>query len=720
MVGVGDPIMPYLEKNRYLNLLTPLGADKLFLLAFSGHEGLSQLFQFHLSVLAENSSPLKFESLLSKSVAFGIQGDLKLKLKPRAFHGTVIQISQGARDQDFTEYELVVAPAIWALTRRFGSRLFQHLNVKDILEQIFAGFEVDDQIQGDFKPREYCTQYQETDFDFASRLMEEEGIYYFFKFVDGTHKLVLANTPQSHPDLLDAAKVIYEEVEGGGRDEERVSEWHKAQNWGSGKVTLWDHHFELPHKHLEADKTVQPTVKAGKASHKFNLGGNDALEVYENSGRYAQRFDGIDKSGGEKAADLSNIYSDNKRTAAIRIEEIEHPLLAIHGAGTHRQFTAGYKFTLQRHYDADDTYVLREVTHSAEEADFRSGGGRDKHYSNSFTCFPLALPFRPPRVTRRPLISGPLSAVVVGPAGEEIFPDKYGRVKVQFHWDREGKSDLDSSCWLRVVTPWAGKQWGMITIPRIGHEVIVEFLEGDPDRPIIIGSVYNAHQMPPYPLPAEKTKSTIKSLSSPGGGGFNEFRFEDKAGKEQIFIHAQRNQDIRVKNDLLEFVGNDSHRIVTNDHMEQVKGDQHLTVTGDQNEKIDGTVSLKAGMNYEAKVGTNYELDAGMEIYAKAGVNLVIESGTTLTLKVGGNFININPGGVFISGTMVMINSGGAAGSGAGANPTPPKPPKEADDATPGDKSAPPPEGPQPPTIYSPQAQALALASESGAPFCEL
>jgi type VI secretion system secreted protein VgrG len=256
-----------------------------------------------------------------------------------------------------------------------------------------------------------------------------------------------------------------------------------------------------------------------------------------------------------------------------------------------------------------------------------------------------------------------------------------------------------------------------VYIPRIGQEVVVDFLEGDPDRPIVIGCVYHGTNMPPYPLPDEKTKSLIKSDSSIGGGGFNEIRFEDKKGKEQLFIHAEKDQDIRIKNDLREWVGNESHLIVKKDQLEMVEGDEHQTFKGDYNKKVDGTVSLKVGMDLQQKVGMKQALDAGMEIHLKAGMNVVIESGTTLTLKVGGNFVNINPGGVFIQGTMVMINSGGAAGSGAGSSPVAPKEPQEADKAKPGKR-------PQLGSggasgALSPQAQALKSAAQSGTPFCQ-
>jgi len=407
-----------------------------------------------------------------------------------------------------------------------------------------------------------------------------------------------------------------------------------------GQYALNDFDFESP----ATDLTV-------------NVSGKGTYELYDYPGEYTKRGDGDKK-------------------VRVRLQEAETPYQVGYASSVCRAFTSGYKFNMTDHYrgSQNQAYVLTSIRHSASQGgDFRSGSDDEFHYSNSFECIPTATRFRPSRTTPEPVVQGAQTAIVVGPSGEEIFTDKYGRVKVQFHWDREGKLNEHSSCWIRVAQPWAGKQWGSIYIPRVGQEVIVDFLEGDPDRPIITGRVYNAEQMPPYELPGEKTKSTFKSNSSTGGGGFNEIRFEDKKGKEQIFIHAERNKDIRIKNDLFETIGGETHLIVEKDQLEQIKGDKHQHVKGDLNEKVDGTKSLTAGQNLEEKVSQNFALDAGTEIHLKAGMNLVIESGTMLTLKVGGNFINMNPAGVFISGTMVMINSGGSAGSGAGAQPGTPK-----------------------------------------------
>jgi type VI secretion system secreted protein VgrG len=310
--------------------------------------------------------------------------------------------------------------------------------------------------------------------------------------------------------------------------------------------------------------------------------------------------------------------------------------------------------------------------------------------------------------------------MVVGPKGEEIYTDQHGRVKVQFHWDRYGKRDENSSCWVRVSHPWAGKNWGMIALPRIGQEVIVDFLEGNPDQPIITGRVYNAASMPPYPLPDYAHLSTIKTNSTKGGGGFNEIRFDDKKGSEQLFFHAERNQDVRVKNDSFTWIGNEQHLTVKKDQFEQIDGDSHSTIKGDRNEAIKGTLSIKADMDMQEKVGMKHALDAGQEIHLKAGMNVVIEAGMTITLKAGGGFIVIGPTGVTISGTPVLINSGGSAGSGSGSSPEVPKAPKEAANAKPGkvDEATPAPQPPKPKT-YGPSATVLKLAAQNGTPFCE-
>jgi type VI secretion system secreted protein VgrG len=326
----------------------------------------------------------------------------------------------------------------------------------------------------------------------------------------------------------------------------------------------------------------------------------------------------------------------------------------------------------------------------------------EEGYSNQFTCIPAKVTFRPPRVSPKPTVQGAQTAIVAGKAGEEIWTDKYGRVKVQFHWDRRGESNERSSCWIRVAQPLAGKGWGAICLPRIGQEVIVDFLEGDPDRPIITGTVYNAVQTPPYELPKEKTKITLKSNSSKGGGGFNELRFEDKKGHEQVFMHAERDFDLRIKADRRELVGHDRHLIVRRDRLEQVDRDAHACVNRDRIQYVDRDDHLGIGGKQAIEILKSQSLrvdgDVNQEFGANASTvvagssylqatNVVLEALGGLTIKSGANFISINAAGVQISGAQVLINSGGSALSGTAGmlmDPRPPLWPEIADNADPG------------------------------------
>jgi type VI secretion system secreted protein VgrG len=670
----------YTQSNRPITVTTPLGKDALLLVGFTGHEAISRLFSFHLELLAENKKEIAFDKLLGQKISVS----LSHLDKKRFFNGICNRVSQGMRDETFTHYRMEIVPQFWFLTRRVQSRIFQHVTVPEILKKVLEGLDVSYQIQGTFEPRDYCVQYRESDFDFASRLMEEEGIFYFFKHTADGHQMLLANTPQSHADLPLDSKVIFEEMEGGTRNEYRAFSWNKVQELRSGKYTLWDHSFELPHKSLEAEEPILESVQVGEVTHKLKVGGNDKLELYNYPGEYAQRFDGVDKGGGEQASQLQKIFQDNKRTVEIRMEQEGVNAILIEGESDCRQFVSGHKFTLERHFNANGQYVLTGVQHTARmsAADYRSGGG-EFEYQNSFTCIPVALPFRPQRTIEKPTIHGSQTAVVVGPSGEEIFTDKYGRVKVQFHWDRQGKGDADSSCWIRVGQSWAGKNWGGMFIPRVSMEVIVDFIEGDPDQPIITGCVYNADMMPPYKLPDEKTKSTLKSMTTKGGNGFNEIRFEDKKDEEQIFIHGQRNLDIRiekdrfetikrdrhlqVERDKFELVKQDKHVDVTRHHYEHVKGEHHRTVDDKEAIKIGGSLSLEvaSNVNEKFKAGHNEEVTSGYHLKA---MNIVIEAMTGITLKVGGSHISINAGGIQIVGApLVTINSGGSPLSGPGA-----------------------------------------------------
>ncbi len=553
----------YSQADRPMAVSTPLGPDVLLLQQFSGSEFLSRLFRFQLEMLAESSTDIDFDQILGQSVTVTLQMP---DGSSRYLNGIVNRFSQGQRVPSamgsafFTRYLAEIVPQFWLLTRKAQSRIFQQTAVPDILKQVLTGLSVEYHLQGTYKPRDYCVQYRETDFNFASRLMEEEGIYYFFNHADGSHKMVVADTPMSHPDVPGATTAIYEVVEGGLRKEDRVQTWQKSQEIRSGKYTLRDQCFELPGQNLEAVKPTLDSVQVGTVSHKLKVAGNDALEIYDYPGGYAQRFDGVTPGGSDRASDIQNIFQDNERTVGLRMQQETTPALSISGRSTCRQFTAGHKFTLERHFNANGVYVLTQVGHFATLGDtYTTGSDTSQIYENTFECIPRALPFKPARTTPRPTVEGTQTAVVVGPLPvEQIFTDKYGRVKVQFFWDREGKFDAESSCWIRVATAWAGKGWGQINIPRIGHEVIVDFLEGDPDQPIIVGSVYNAENMPAQTLPAgRKISGLVTRTNDSTLPGSNQITCDDHKGSELIKIHGQRDMQTDIDHDERWYVKND-------------------------------------------------------------------------------------------------------------------------------------------------------------------
>jgi len=680
----------FTQDGRFMAITTPLGKDVLLLDSFSGVESISRLFHFKLGMYADSETTVAFDQLLGQKVTVTLQGK-----SPRYINGIISRFSQGQRvkgvDQNsmLVRYDAEIVPQLWLLTKNVQSRIFQRKSVPDILQEVLQGLDVSPDIQGTFEPRDYCVQYRESDFDFASRLMEEEGIYYFFKHTDSGHQMVLANTPQSHPQVSWPAPIKYEEAHGAGREDERISEWIKSQEIRTAKQTLRDHCFELPDDNLEAAKEIVNSVTAGTVSHKFKLGANSSLENYDFPGRYAQRFDGVDAGGSDEASNLQKIYQDNARTAGIRIQEEAAAGLHVQAHSDCRFLSAGYKFTLDGHFNANGAYVLTDVEHTASiEGTYAQGNQPGTVYSNVLHCIPIALPYRPQRRTPKARVEGTQTAVVVGPSGEEIFTDKYGRVKVQFFWDRQGQNDANSSCWVRVGTLWGGKQWGGVHIPCIGQEVIVAFEEGDPDQPVIVGGVYNADQMPPYALPANKTQCGLKSRSSLKGGtdDFNEMRLEDKKDSEEIYFHAQkdfnrvvenndslkvgsnkapdgsqtteiwkdRTETVKTGNEKLTVeqgnrevtvkTGNDTHTVETGNREVTVKtgNDTHNVKTGNREAKIDmGNESLKISMGNQT---TKLDLGASST-----------EAMQSITLKVGGNSITIDQTGVTIKGIIVTI-----------------------------------------------------------------
>ena len=651
------------QEGRLLRIKTGLPEGDLLLGGFSGREAISQPFLFECDLLSEDSA-VDPKAVLEKPVTIEIalpDGD------SRFINGVCRRFMQQHRRDPLTSYRAEVVPKLWFLSLSRDSRIFQEKSVLDIVETILAENNVADfdiKCTKQYPKREYCVQYDESDLDFISRLLEEEGIFYFFEHTDGKHMLVLADANSAAPDAIGTTTAHL--AEQARSSEDVVLGLQAEHSVYVGKSTLRDYNPLDPKIDLEAAQS----------------GDGRAEEIYAYPGGYTEKEEG-------------------QRYAKLRLGQAETFREVVRGSGTMRSFVCGHKFDLRNHYrpDLNQTYLLTEVRHYASAGDFFAGGESTGKYTNQFTCIPHAVPFVPPQRTPRPSVRGSQTAVVVGPAGEEIYVDKHARVKVQFFWDREGRKDEKASCWVRVSTAWAGKGWGTIEIPRIGQEVIVDFLEGNPDQPIIIGRVYNADQVPPYKLPDNKTQSGMKSRSSPGGGteNFNEIRFEDKKGDEQIYIHAEKDKQVEVENNRTENVGNDETITIGHDRTETVKNDETITIENNRtedvgadesitiggnrtesvggNEEVDiagnrtltigGNDTVDVGGNSDESIGGNQNVDVSSNFQLKAGSNITIKasggkieasSPTTIELKVGASKIKITPAGVEISGPQIKIN----------------------------------------------------------------
>ena len=629
--------------------LTTTGHTGLLFKEMSAQEELGRLFEFDVLAVAPSES-IQAEDLLGTPASVSVE---LLDGTRRHFHGLVCAMGMEGTIGRMFCYRLILRPWLWLMTRRSDTRVFQEMTLEQILKAVFNPFSDDYQFQlsGVLPKYDYCVQYRETDFDFVSRLMEQEGIYYYFRHEAGKHTMVIVNSPSAHQSGPYQETFQYRALATIPAGTEPITQWKSRREIQSGQVVLRDFDFTRPKISLE---TVSKAAR-NKASVK--------LEVYDYPGTYSTKAEG-------------------DRYSRLRVEELQARYARIDGSGPVRGLACGYRFKLAGHPRDEENQAHLAISSRVECA--YSGyetASETTSYQCHFTAMPGSETFRPKRRTAKPSVAGVHTAIVVGPAGEEIHTDQHGRVKVQFHWDRLGKSDEKSSCWVRVSSPLAGQGWGMIALPRIGQEVVVDFLEGDPDRPLITGRVYNGDQRPPYALPDHATVSTSKSRSSKGGvaGDFNELRFEDRAGQEQVWLQAQRDFHQRVKNDLsLEIHGN-QQGLVRKDRTENVDGEVQLKVGKDLLQDVTGTFSVKtgqdlvtdssmsiaqrAGTDLNAKIGKDYGLDAGVNVNIKAGVNVVIEAGVMLTLKAGGSSLVLGPAGVMVNGSMVMINSGGGAGS---------------------------------------------------------
>ncbi|HCF4482263.1 TPA: type VI secretion system tip protein VgrG, partial [Pseudomonas aeruginosa] len=566
-------------------------------------------------------------------------------------HGLVYGAAQGDAGKRLTRYRLTLVPHLAYLAQRNNQRIFQHLTVPQIVALILEehGILADAyrfQLGTRYPEREYCVQYDESDLHFVQRLCAEEGIHFHFRHSAEAHLLVFGDDQTVFPRL--GRPTAYVHDSGLVADEPVIKRFSLRLASRTTRTTRRDYDFEKPRLLLEAGNRPAADAPA-----------EPDLEDYDYPGRF------VDRQRGK----LLNQRALERHRADRRLGEgvSDQPLLV-----------SGHFLEIAEHPRAEwnDLWLLSEVFHegkqpqvleenvtsdtSASTDDFQQG------YRNRFLATPWEVFFRPPLEHPKPRVLGSQTAVVTGPPGEEIHCDRYGRVRVQFHWDREGQGDDKSSCWLRVASGWAGNGYGGIVIPRVGMEVLVDFLEGDPDQPLVSGCVYHAAHPVPYELPANQTRSVFKSLSSPGGGGYNELRIEDRKGQEQIFVHAQRDWDENIEHDQKIRVGHERHDTVEANSYSEFKAEEHHTVHGERKVELKADDHLTVGDSQHVKLGRAYLARAGREIHLKAGQKMVIEADSELTVKAGGSFIRLDASGIAISGPLARINAGGAPGSGSG------------------------------------------------------
>ncbi|MBS0394488.1 MAG: type VI secretion system tip protein VgrG [Proteobacteria bacterium] len=620
---------------------TPLGPGQLLFRGLVGREELGRPFEYQLDLLSRNPG-INFADILGKSVT------VKLALPSgdwRYFNGYVTRFAQVGMLGRYSRYTATLRPWLWLLTRTANCRIFQDLSVPKIVDQVMHAHPpalVDSKCNGDYRTWDYCSQYRETDFNFVSRLLEQEGIYYYFRHDAGQHTLVLADAPTAHDAFPGYAELPFAGHDALNPDRDGITNWELMRTIQPGIYTHDDYDFERPGVELQTTKTRQQ-------GHDF-----DHYEVYDFPGEYLKA------------------QPDGEQYATVRIEELAAQYEIAQAVTNARGLSVGSTFKLTDHPrdDQNQEYLVVAANYALEYNEYESledtaGSG----YRCSFTCMPSSRQFRPQRTTPKPSVQGPQTAVVVGPSGEEIHTDKYGRVKVQFHWDRDGKKNENSSCWMRVSQPWAGKGYGMIALPRIGQEVIVDFLEGDPDEPIVTGRVYNAEQMPPWALPDNKTQSGVLSRSTKQGAASNAnaIRFEDKKGAEQLWIHAERNQDIEVEADETHWVGHDRSKKVDHDETvnighdrtETVGNNETITIGNDRTESVGGneTVSVAGQRSVTISgadsltVGGSQTITVGGSSTETIAVNVAQTVGGTLTQTVTGAISITTPQAMSITAT---------------------------------------------------------------------
>ena len=632
------------QNDRLFTLQSPIPAEGTVVRSIEAEESLSALFRVQVQLISDEHD-LDHDDIINQRACVGIkQSDGSSQ---RYFNGFVSAFWQGEPEDRYSIYHATIVPWLWFLTLDKDCRIYQDKTVPQVVQDVFDRYGFTDYdlsgLRLNHAPWEFCVQYRESSFEFVSRLLEMEGIYYWFKHEEGRHVLMLGDSKSAHQDLPYQSEFRYERSEGIGvrHSDDSVWNWTPRKVVRPGKYTHDEYHFQKPKP--RGKDLLRVTTETGKS-----VGADKKYEVYDFPGEFEDRSEGEEYGG-------------------LRQEELEADQHQLEGESNCRSITPGYKFKLVQHRQEkqNETYLITYANHSAHEGSVYIG---DPHggakYENFFRCIPSETQYRPARTTPKHQMRGLQSAIVTGPAGEEIYCDSYGRVKVQFNWDREGQYDENTTCWMRVMQPWAGANWGQIWVPRIGQEVVVAFFEGDPDRPFIMGGLYNEDSPAPYDLPGNQTRMGVKTRSSKGGGpdNFNEFRLEDKKGDELYLMHAERDMDVSVERNLNEKVDENRSELVGGDHTEEVSGAYHLTVGGARSTSVGGKESLEVTDDIHIKATGKIVIEAGTEIHLKAGMKVVVDGAMNASLIGSGNFVAASPAGVAIVGTMVNINSGGSSG----------------------------------------------------------
>lgn len=629
---------------RFTFEVSGLPEESLVVRSFEGQESLSDsrfehracfgfCYEIALASRNENITP---EQVVDKQAELHVYQDGELTQR---VHGIVRSFTQGNIGHHHTFYNVTLVPALERLSLRYNSRIFQHKSAVDIVTILLQEMGISEyafSLKRQPEVREFCVQYRETDLDFVQRLAAEEGWTYCFEHEAGKHTLVFSDSSESLPKFSNA--VAYNGNAGGVASGGYISSFDKRTQSEVSEVVLKDYSFKKPQYSFLKQQVGSNTGYQ-----------REGYEHFDAPGRYKDDVNG-------------------KAFSKVRLEYLRRESHLAFGKSNHGSLRAGIRFELTEHINAglNRSWLIVQVNHKGEqpqalEEDATQGATT---YSNTFEVIPATQNWQA-MPQPKPQVDGPMMAIVVGPEGEEIYCDEHGRVKVHFPWDRDSNRDEHSSCWVRVSQGWAGGQYGMMALPRIGHEVIVSFLNGDPDQPIITGRTYHAVNPPPYPLPDNKTKMVIRS-DTHQGEGFNELSFEDQSEHEKIYLHAQKDFEAKVSHDHSSHIQHDKHLTVDNDSFTQIKNNQHLTIDGEQCTRIAKDYSSIINGNTHQKTGSLYALDAGSEVHIKAGQKVVIEAGAELTIKAGGSFVKVDASGVSLVGPGINLNSGGSAGSGSG------------------------------------------------------